>query len=249
MIRFALAATFTLGLSAAVAAPAAAWTQPEGQGLFIGTMTLKDLSQTYTESGRRASGPSNTVLEFSPYIAYGITPWLTGIVQPRLQLGWGNQATQGGLDSTDVGARARLWSDDHAALSVQGLLRLPATQSRFGDTGLGGDWRIIYGRNVSFGQTPGFFVTEAGYRHYTDRLNEWRGDLTVGVRPSERWTLLAQSFNLVQDGASGWQSKLQLSAVREIAPGWSIQAGAYTTVAGRNYDAETGGIVALWRRF
>jgi hypothetical protein len=249
MTRLVHAAALALGLAVGAAAPAAAWTLPEGQGLFIGTLTLKDLSQTYTGSGRRASGPSNTVLEFSPYVAYGFTPWLTGIMQPRVQLGWGNQATQGGLDSTDLGARVRLWSDDRAAFSVQGLLRLPATRSRFGDVGFGGDWRVIYGRNVSFGATPGFFVAEAGYRHYTDRPNEWRGDLTIGIRPADRWQLLGQSFNLVQHDASGWRSTLQVSAVRELTPQVSLQVAAYTTVAGRNYGAETGGLVALWYRF
>jgi hypothetical protein len=249
MTPLARAATLALGFAVGAAAPAAAWTQPEGQGLFIGTLTLKDLSQTHTGSGRRASGFSNTILEFSPYVAYGVTPWPTGIVQSRVHLGWGDQATQGGLDSTDLGARAPLWSDDRAALSVYGLLRWPAPQSRFGGTGLGGDWGGSYGSNVSFGATPGLFVTETGYRHYTDRPNGWRGDLAVGVLPADRWLLLGQSFTLVQHAASGRQSTLHLSEVRELMPRVSLQIGTYTTVAGRNYDAENGGLVALWYRF
>jgi hypothetical protein len=249
MTRLVHAAALVLGLAAGAATPAAAWTQPEGQGLLIGAVTLKDLSQTYTGSGRRAGGPSNVVLEFSPYVAYGFTPRLTGVVQPRVQLGWGDQATQGGLDATDLGARVRLWSDDRAVLSAQGLLRLPATRPRFGDVGLGGDWRVIYGRNVSFGAAPGFFVAEAGYRHYTDRPGEWRGDLSVGVRPADGWLLLGQSFNLVRHDASGWRTTLQASLVRELTPQVSLQVGAYTTVAGRNCGAETGGLVALWYRF
>ena len=247
MHRLAFAAAFALTVAAA--SPVVAWTQPEGQGLFIGTTTLKDLSQVYTGSGRRVSGLESTALEFSPYVAYGVRSWLTAIVQPRIQLGWGDQATQGGLGSTDLGAQVRLWSNDRAALSIQGLLHLPATQSRFGDTGLGGDWRVIYSRNISFGNTPGFFLTETGYRYYTDRPNEWRGDFTVGARPAERWMLLGQSFNLLQDGASGWQSKLQLSVGRELTSRISLQVGAYTTIAGRNYGAETGSLVALWYRF
>lgn len=249
-MRLSLANTIPLALALALIIPfigpsQAAWTEAQGGGLFIGTATLKDLSWRYDSGGRRFRDRDSTVLEASPYIAYGVTPWLTAIAQPRLALGFGADGQRLGLAPTDLGARVRLWSGERSVLSVQGSFALPTTSPRFGGTRLGWDARVLFGHD--FGAA--FVVGELGWRHVGERVDEWRADATLGLRPAEGWLLLAQSFNLTRISAAGWQSKLQVSVVRDVAPGIALQAGGFTTIGGSNYGAETGGILAIWLRF
>lgn len=226
---------------------AQSWTQPAGRGQIIGTVTLKTLSGGSAEgrSGRRFGN----IAEFSPFVQYGATDWLTVIVQPRLQLGWGGSERQGGYGETDMGARMRLWSDTNSVFSLQAVARLPASLPRFGDTGFGADVRGVYGTNLQLFNLPAFFVAEAGYRRWSDRPDQWVSDVTLGVKPADDWMVLAQSFNRFSLSFSSSQTKLQLSVVHRITERLSLQLGGYATAYARNSDRESGIIAALWYNF
>ena len=43
--------------------------------------------------------------------------------------------------------------------------------------------------------------------------------------------------------------KLQLSVVYDLTPQWAIQAGAFTTFAGRNALQENGILLGTWYKF
>jgi len=235
--------------SAASAPPALAWTEEAGRGLAIVTLSAKDLSDRYDGGGRRRGGPNAGALELSPYIAYGLTPWLTGILQPRLTLGRAGGDTNLGFSDSDFGARIRLWRSDASVLSFQALARTPAAPTSLGQRGWGSDLRFVAGRDLQIGSLGGYAALSAGRRFFSDRPDEWRADLALGLRPAEGWLLIGESVNLAQHGAAGWRSLVQVSVVRDVVPGWSVQAGAWTTIAGRSYPAETGGLIGLWRRF
>ncbi len=250
-------------LPAAPQALAAAWTQAEGSGIFIGTAAFTAGSQ-YLRAGNPTSQPEYRKLETTFYLEYGVTDWLTAIAAPSLR--WTRSAGAGadsfsGLGYTDLGARVRLWSDSASVLSIQAVGRIPGASddrrsARAGNTDAQFDLRLLYGHGFQLGETPAFVNAEAAYRFRADDPpDEWRLDLTFGIRPAERWLLLAQSFTTISNGAgrgvypASWNSKAQLSAVYEFAPGWSLQGGVIFTTAGDDALRELGGLIGVWRRF
>jgi protein XagA len=46
-----------------------------------------------------------------------------------------------------------------------------------------------------------------------------------------------------------WSDKLQPSIVFDITPQWSIQAGSFFTVAGKNAGREFGPLIGVWYKF
>ncbi len=104
---------------------------------------------------------------------------------------------------------------------------------------------------------PVFAEAQVGYR--------WRGgrnpdeiilDATLGVRPLPRLMLLLQGFNAVAlqpdrrfGGGRMRRHKLQPSLVWSSGEGWSLQVGAFATLAGRETPQERGLVAALWWRF
>jgi hypothetical protein len=86
--------------------------------------------------------------------------------------------------------------------------------------------------------------------------SEFHADATLGVKVLPQWLLLAQSFNVISEGSgisifggSYEYYKLQLSAVYEVTPTWSLQGGGFTTYAGRNALQENGLIFGVWHQF
>jgi hypothetical protein len=75
------------------------------------------------------------------------------------------------------------------------------------------------------------------------------------MRPAPQWLVLAQQFNVISEGAGSGlflannYHKLQMSAVYDITPKWSLQGGAFTTFAGTNAFQENGIITSVWYRF
>lgn len=245
-------------------ADAGAWTQPQGSTLFIGTAAYTAADQGLRDGFSTRRVPDFRKLETSLLIEHGVTDWLTAIATPSLR--WtrvGSPASDDffGLGYTDLGARARVWRDEASVLSVQVLGRIPGATddkapAQIGNTDPELDLRVLFGHGFTAGGRPAFVNLEGAYRlRAADPPNEFRADLTFGIRPAERWLLLAQSFTVASDGAGRspfddyWYTKAQLSAVYELSPGLSLQLGVVTTYAGHNALRETGGLVGIWRQF
>jgi protein XagA len=85
--------------------------------------------------------------------------------------------------------------------------------------------------------------------------DEFHTDITLGVRPYDRWLILMQSFNVISEGAGSWgypdysYYKLQLSAVYALTHALSLQLGGYTTYWGRNALQENGMVLGVWYKF
>jgi hypothetical protein len=159
------------------------------------------------------------------------------------------------------GGRIALWRQDRLIVSFQataqsGLERsIPALDRRFGPrheadarllVGYGG---VVLGMDV-------FAEAQAGYRWRSGRhADEARLDLTLGVRPLSRFLVLLQSFNSLSlrrmpgDDGRYRQHKLQVSGVLDLTETWSMQAGVFGSVAGRNGLRERGVVLGVWRKF
>jgi hypothetical protein len=79
--------------------------------------------------------------------------------------------------------------------------------------------------------------------------DENRFDTTLGIKPTDHWEVLAQTYAGQADhGAvrSHWL-KTEFSVVRAFGD-WSLQAGWRDTVAGRETARDRGVVLAVWRR-
>jgi protein XagA len=251
-------------LGAPTAATAAAWTLPQGTGQMLFSVTGSTATEAFDSSGGLTSTPRYNKLDADVLVEYGFTDALTGIFQTGLQhvdIAAPVDASRTGLDYTDFGARYRLWQDDGWVLSVQGLLEIPGTTdaanpAAIGYTDVEADLRVLVGKSFMLGTMPAFVDVEFAQRQRGDGApNEFRADGTFGVQVLPRWLILAQSFNVVSEGAgnpifgSYDYEKFQLSAVYSLAADWAVQGGAFTTYAGANALQENGLVFGVWHKF
>jgi hypothetical protein len=170
-------------------------------------------------------------------------------------------AERAGAGYTDIGGRARIWSDASWVLSAQTTLRIPGVFDKSNPAAIGYtdpeiELRGLAGYSFKAGSMSAFVDLEVAQRY---RLggppDEFRTDLTLGISPSDRWLLLAQSFNVMSEGAGTWgygsfaYSKFQLSAVYALTPQIAVQFGGYATYWGRNALQENGLVIGAWYKF
>ncbi len=257
------------GLLATALAPnavrAGAWTLPQGSGQIITTLTPSTADEAFNDSGRLQSTPRYNKTELQVLMEYGITDWLTAIVWPGLQqidIAAPTKAQRSGLGYTEVGGRARIWQNQDWVLSGQATLRIPGTidssnPAAAGYTGVEADIRLLLGHGFKLGGLPSFLDVQLAQRVRTDGPpDETRIDVTLGVRTAPKWLLLAQSLNVISQGAGSGPlfpatnyHKLQMSAVYQLTPQWALQAGGFVTYAGRNALQENGLLLGTWYRF
>ena len=257
---------FVLGMLCAPSlAWAGAWTLPEGTGQWLATVTAATSTSYFTDSGL-APTPRYNKDELGVWIEYGFTDRLTGIFSPGLQhidIGSPTDASRSGFGYTELGARYGFIEDPTWVVSGQATLRIPGTfqtsnPAAVGYTDVEADIRALLGHNFQIWDRYGFFDLEIAERIRTDGYpSEFRADGTIGVKVVPGWLLLAQSFNVISEGAGNTlydggsyeYYKLQLSAVYSLTPTWELQGGGYTTYAGRNALQENGLIFGVWHQF
>lgn len=217
-----------------------------------------------TRAFQGLSVPRYNKVELQALIEYGVTNKLTFIFSPALQhidIGSPTDAKRTGLGYTEIGGRYLLWRNSSWVFAGQSTVRIPGMSDRsnpaaIGYTGYEADVRALLGHGFTLGGMPSFIDMQIAQRFSAGGApSEFRADLTFGIRTSDRWLLLAQSFNVMSEGSAGWAYasyeyyKLQLSAVYSLTPALGVQAGAFTTYAGRNALQENGGVFGLWYRF
>lgn len=252
----------------ALAAPppvsAGAWTLPKDTGLVIGSLGWTQNETSFFSRNPNPNASRFIKREARIYLEYGVTDWLTAIIQPEAlnqHLNAPNRASYTGLGYSRFALKARVFEQSAFVVSVQGQLAVPPpsdqpNRAQLGNTGPETDWRLNAGYGFEVWSRPAFADFSGGYRTRSGRpASEWRFDLAFGIRPVETWLILLQSFNAISDGAGtgGFpqqsSSKLQLSVVHDIDKHWSVQLGLLQTVASRRVGTETGVIGAVWRRF
>ena len=264
MLKRCVASVFAILLSPC-AAWAGAWTLPQGTGdWFVGALTSTSTG-FFNGNWSPASTPRYNKVEVQALIEYGVTDRLTAIFNPGLQhidIAAPSAAARTGLGYTEFGARYGFFRDSSWVASAQATLRIPGTTdtsnpAAIGYTDVEADIRALLGHNFKLGDMPAFFDLEAAERVRTEGApSEVHFDATLGVKVVPRWLLLAQSFNVISQGAgipiyggSYEYYKLELSALYSLTPTWQLQGGGFTTYAGRNALQENGLIFGLWHEF
>ena len=253
-------------LTAPSNALAGAWTLPEGAGQVITTFTASTGTEQFDGSGGLTSTPRYDKDELQALFEYGVTDSFIAILNPSLQhvdIAAPTDAERTGLGYTEFGGRYRLFQSDSWVFSGQATVRIPGTFDMSNPAAIGyneveADFRALLGHGFVLAGMPAFTDLEVAERLRTAGApSEFRADGTFGLQVLPRWLILAQSFNAISEG-SGTDTlyggsyeyyKAQLSAVYEIAPQWSLQAGGFTTFAGRNALQENGAIFGVWHQF
>lgn len=245
-----------LGLLAAQA-EAAAWTQAPGAGFasIVSTFYATD-DGNYEEA------------TLGLYGEYGVAEgWTLGAAVDLSQPTGPAEAIDGDV-TLFAFARRRLWTGpDGDPFSVQvgaiagttaGIGEVPAQTAD--EPGL--DLRALYGRGFASALGDGWLNAETALRlRFEDSADEFRIDLTAGLRPAPRWLVMLQSFATIGlenaekngdgfpigDDYSVW--KLAPSVGYEIAPGLTLVGGVEREVAGRDIERGLRGRLALWRSF
>ncbi|RIY02448.1 hypothetical protein D3218_03470 [Aureimonas flava] len=163
------------------------------------------------------------------------------------------------LGKSEIGGRFRLLQRGGFVTSVEANLRLAEADPAVDPNGAGLlegeiEGRLLAGYGFVVGGLPAFADGQAAYRAAGAITgDEIHADLTLGLRPRPDILLLGQSFSVVglpKAGVEAFdQHKLRLSGVHDLTPRVSVQAGAWSAVAGRNALDERGLLAALWLKF
>lgn len=250
------------------AAIAGAWTLPENIAQILMTATASRADKAFDAGSTIQATPRYSKYELQALMEYRVSDWLTAIVSPGLQhvdIAAPTSANRTGFGTSEFGARVRLWHGELPGASWvasgQVTLRVPGTfdtgnPAAVGYTGFEADLRALFGVGFAIGGWPAFVDLQVAQRlRGGGPADEARFDTTFGVRPTTQWLLLAQVFNVWSEGAGNalfpatHYHKAQLSLAYSLMPDWWIQAGAFTTFAGRNALQENGLIVGFGCRF
>lgn len=265
MLSHPLRAGLCLGLILLSPSPACAgaWILPQGKGQALVTGSFSSAGKTFDGSGSAQTTPRYSKFELQGLIEYGATDRLTLMASPGLQhvdIDGPAGGQRSGLGFSEFGGRYLLMYGDAWVLSAQTTLRVPGTFQKTNPAAVGYsdpelDARILFGRGFSVGTWPAFIDLQLAQRfRFGDPPDEFRADVSFGLRPAPQWLLLAQSFNVLSEGAgAGFPSfayhKLQMSVVYDLTPAWALQVGAFTTFAGRNALQENGAILGAGYKF
>lgn len=261
-----LATLVLLAVCALAAAPrpadAGAFLMDEGYGQFIAGVGVSEGSRRFDRGGTAQPTPAYRKILASGYLEYGWRSWLTLVAAPTLARQNGVAANQvTGSDDSAFGARLLLFGQPSRVISLQALVQPPLggdRASRLADGGaraLATDLRLQFGQGFALGAWPAFVDIAPGARLRADPLpTEARLDLAFGLRPIPRLLLLLQDFSSLAPSRGTAvprtsYTKVQGSLVYDLGLRWSVQVGAFRTVAGRNALRETGPMTAVWVRF
>lgn len=160
-----------------------------------------------------------------------------------------------GVAAIRAGAKARLWSNADAVISLQGWAEASRSLSyperiKSWSGPVEGEIRLNGGLSGGSRGWPIFLEAQLAYRWRGSWPNEAHLDLTAGVYASPRVLFLLQSFNAVAvtqlDGTRLRRHKLQPSVVYAFSDSFSLQLGVFATVAGANVGRERGALISLW---
>ncbi len=242
-------------------AAAAAWPQDLGKTQLIVSYEPTTADKQFNASGK-AMVPLGTWRQnnVSVYADHGLTERLSLTTKINFQDYKTVSTRFSGLGSVEVGARWAVHKGDDYVLalgaSVEGLGKgrrsdfdAPATKA-----GTDYDVRGYFGKSFKVGGTDAFVNIEAARHLRQYDADQWRVDTTLGLKPSAKWMVLAQSFVGQTDKVAGSQAKwnnVEISAVRSFGPhqDTSLQLGWRRTVSGRDVPQADAVVLSLWKSF
>lgn len=252
---------------------ASGWTQKSGHGLLINNFSYYSTSHYFDANGDRKPLNGNyTKYEMNPYIEYGISDnttiganiFLSRVFQKNTIAS--SNATNYGLGDSELFIRHRIWQGNGFSFAVEPLIKLPSLQKytiepKVGSTTFDAGLTTSSGYSFKAFEKHHFANIDISYRHSFGPLSDRvKIDTSVGFSVSEDLILLPQLFitsrlssaispsnNTSADNYS--LRKLQLSAIYKLTPDFSLQAGVFSNISGRNTGGGNGGLFAVHKVF
>lgn len=194
----------------------------------------------------------------SVFVEHGLTDRLTLQLRADWQRGRDQFADYEGAGPIEIGLRYQLVRSEHSVISAYGGYSRAGEGRNAGYAAPGAgahDWelRLLAGHSGRFDWLGGraAFVEAQAARRFRDGLaDEDRLDLTAGIHFGPDWLVLNQMFaGRTAEGPEAVWINTESSVVRRFGD-WSFQAGWRQTVSGRGeVPAQTGVVLAIWRRF
>ena len=246
------------------AATSGAFNQPRGEGLLIAGGSAMQGDFTFGANGKLAKTPPYRKGEFSLYLEYGVTDWLTVLARPAAEtvsVGAPTRANISGLGDSQAGLQIKLFTYGEAVFALRATAIAPGhpgsrSAAAVGHTAGAAQGDLVAGYAFSLFSWPSFIEGSAGYRWRAGRYDpEWRADQTFGVRPRPDILLLLKASSVLAAHYEGpalnsaYALKAQAGLVYDLNAHWSLEAGGFATLIGRNALRERGVTAAVWRRF
>ena len=248
------------------AACAGAWNLAPGDGQVITTYNYSQANQAYTDIEALDRNVEFTKSEMRVFYEHGLTPHLTAVVNAAHQTigfnGLQSSINFRDFDKTELGLRYEIKRREGLAVSVQGSYILgggpPESILDIGNRKDSFELRGLWGQSKEFENYVIFFDAQAAVRaRSTDRLEEWRSDLTLGWKDKKKFMMLLQGYHTERAsfGRDGFivpiqkRTKLQASLVYEYKKNRLVQFGYLRTLGGRNIVKENTISLGTWRRY
>ena len=245
-----------------------AWTRPAGDWMILIPTSYVVADEAFDDNGDRVDRERFEMVEISPYIEYGITDALTGGIQPKyrrvsVDTSTGDE-TNSGLAETDAFLRYRLWQQDQAAFSVQGLVKAPINPDETDAAALGRDQvdvelSLLYGnRHTLDSGARVFYNGDVGYRkRFQDPDDEIHADAYVGWSWGGPLSLVLRSANtfgvgneegtreVLTTGPSFTRHEAQIIGSYQFSDSVTGVLGVSNTYAGENVGVGNTGSLSL----
>ena len=240
---WAVVSALALIIGAPAGALGGAWTMPQGTGQLI--ETLYGWTGFGPPWGGNPPVPQNR-FDAQTYVQYGLTDSFTLFGETaleRYELGPPTPNVYTGLDYSDVGLRAKLWSTGEWVFSGEATVFVPGAYNpqapaQEGNTGGAGEARLNAGGNFTLGSTPGFIDAEVAYRLRTagPARRMARGpDRRLQIHAALDAHAAELQYGVHVDSTDPtfptWRSSVvEASIVYALDDKWSVQFGLFTTV-------------------
>lgn len=244
-------------------ADAGAWSLPKNQLQVISTSSYSQADALFN---------SDEVIQFTKFesrvfFEYGLNERWTfvgqGVVQSLAYESSMGPVNFMGLGESSLGVRYRLYKGINWVISIQPSLIIDGEGETVADAdlGYGGshvELRVLAGLSRKIFGSDGFAELQLGRRFRSlEGASTLSADITLGYYVSKKGQVIGQLFYTYNRGADDQADiiqtneslKLELSYVRRLKVGQSIQFAAFQAIAGRNIIKEHGLMVSLWQLF
>lgn len=248
----AIAAAFSC--SSAGAARAGAWPTDKGRTQVIAKYERSTANKGYGLDAQQVSIPDRRDESLSVFVEHGLTSRLTLQAKAGVTRGKDPWVDYSGRGPVEVGLR---WTARRTDRSVLGIYLgageagsgRNAGYAAPGEGSLDLEARVLYGRSGVWRGRKVYVDLQAARLKRRGLADETRFDATLGIKPTDRWEVLAQTYSGRADRGptnARWL-KTELSVVRAFGD-WSAQVGWRDTISGRETARDRGVVLAVWRR-
>jgi len=247
-------------------AQAGAWNQNAGEGLVITTSGWFHASDLFQGDDVRVDFNGFTKTEMRLWLESGLTQNLTLVVNGAYQdLDYRdnlNVIKYEGFDDVDIGVQWQVVRKEGLAAAIRASYVIDSRiDNRFLDVQSNGDtleFRALLGQSRETLIGDFFHDTQLAARMgYQGQFDSVHGTFTLGYKPTERYSLMAQGFadytqSLADDGDRNQdrsQISGQLSLVHQFKPGRYAQIGGKMTFDGKNAVKERALLFSVWTEY